>query len=234
MPIQILTIDSELRSAESMGYKTYLYPEDVNYKFPVIRWGNSMEYIGSNCTYNYEFEKVYNPRKAIRLNCDKLQSKKSISECVKIPKLYTKEVPLNVLCVIREINHSCGDNFHVKLGPVKLTRDQYAAEFLQTDTELRVWFALGKTLGAYRVPLRSNKITKYPCRSGWGYSYTSISKELSNSVIKAAKIIGLDFGAADILKYQDEYYFLELNSAPSVDHPVVREFFQKQINTIKA
>lgn len=234
MKIQILTIDSELTSAKSLGYPTFLYPEEVKiYSAPVVRWGNSFEFCERGCTDNYDFSRVYNPRAAIRLNCDKFTSKQKIATVAKIPTLYLERVPDKKLYVVRETHHSCGKGFVVKRGPFNLDYDSYAAEFIETDTEYRVWFALGKTLGAYRVRLNSNKITKYPCRSGWGYSYCSISKELSNSVVKAAEVIGLDFGAADVLYANNEYYFLELNSAPSVDHPVVRQFFQKEINKIK-
>jgi hypothetical protein len=56
--------------------------------------------------------------------------------------------------------------------------------------------------------------------------WRGISKDLRNQTLLAAKKIGLEFGAADVLFHKGKWYFLELNSAPSVDHRVVREFYQ--------
>jgi glutathione synthase/RimK-type ligase-like ATP-grasp enzyme len=47
--------------------------------------------------------------------------------------------------------------------------------------------------------------------------------------LKAAKIIGLEAGAADILSANGHYYFLELNSAPTIDLMRIERFYKRNI-----
>ena len=75
--------------------------------------------------------------------------------------------------------------------------------------------------------MKINEEQKYPCRSNWGYEFCDgISLELHHQTLMAAKKIGLEVGAADVLYYKGQWLFLELNSAASVDHRIVREFYQ--------
>lgn len=80
--------------------------------------------------------------------------------------------------------------------------------------------------------MKKNKESQFPCRSEWGYYFVNNIPKLSKQTLLAKKTIGLDFGAADVLKYKNEYYFLELNSAPSIDHWRLEEFYKKEINKL--
>lgn len=50
--------------------------------------------------------------------------------------------------------------------------------------------------------------------------------------MKAVKVIGLELGAADVLydPKTRKYFFLELNSAPTLDNERILTFFQKAIH----
>lgn len=230
--VTILTIESEFESAESLGYKTVMYC-DPRTEDTVIRWGNS-EIVGP------EYRKVVNPSKAISLNCHKLKALLKMSEVVKTPQTFTENVPSNRLVLIRPINHSNGDGFRVIRGPKPVPREHYGTTWVKTKTEYRVWFAWDQTACAKRVPItivdgqpvEPEPIKKFPCRSGWGYKFLEKTPDkLHDDVMKAAKKIGLDIGAADVLVKGEEFIFLELNSAPTVDDTRIREFYQNAINS---
>jgi predicted ATP-grasp superfamily ATP-dependent carboligase len=228
MNIHLLTIKSEQDSAKRLGFPVFagydsLFP-NVKPNDIVIRWGNSYG-------YGEDFKNVVNPGKIIASNCNKFWARKQIGEVVDIPKIYEKSVPKGVTAVVRPKEHSCGNDFEVKVGPFNVDYYQYASDFIDTDKELRVWFANGKTFGAVRVPWQDQKIEKYNCRSKWAYKYTEISSELSKQTLKAAAKIGLITGAADVLKKDGKYYFLELNSAPTIDTCTIERFFRENLIT---
>ncbi|MGC8733794.1 MAG: hypothetical protein ACP5RD_01940 [bacterium] len=43
---------------------------------------------------------------------------------------------------------------------------------------------------------------------------TNIPKELENSIVKFSRFTGLEFCALDFKKFNDNYYFLDINPAP--------------------
>lgn len=226
MNIHLLTIKSEADSAKRLGFPVYVgydslsphvKPNDI-----VIRWGNSYG-------FEYEFPKVVNKGENILRNCNKFWARQELGKIVDIPKMYSEKVPKGIVTVVRPKEHSGGSEFEIKTGPFTVDYSCYASEFIDTNKELRVWFANGKTFGAIRVPWEDQKIEKYNCRSKWAYKYTEISSELSQQTLKAAEKIGLVTGAADILKKDNKYYFLELNSAPTIDTCTIERFFRENL-----
>jgi glutathione synthase/RimK-type ligase-like ATP-grasp enzyme len=57
-------------------------------------------------------------------------------------------------------------------------------------------------------------------------------KDLRDQTLKAAKQIGLHCGAADIIIKGKKNYFLELNSAPSIDTNTLERFYRDGINKL--
>ena len=236
MAIKVLTIDSEYESAKRLGYPTHTFLGDYAYKFDndiIIRWGNSsLVYTREGSKYA-EFKNVINSSKAIKQNCRKHECIKLLAQIVNVPTLWEKKVPTKVLAVVRPIEHSSGNGFSVEEGPFDVKPGTYATSFIKTDREYRVWFCGDKTMVGRRVKMESNPSEKYPCRAGWGYSfYDKISLELHHQTLMAAKKIGLEVGAADILYFNGKWLFLELNSAASVDHRLVREFYQAALEEL--
>jgi hypothetical protein len=236
MAIKILTINSEHVSATRLGYPTHTYLGDYAYKFDndvVVRWGNSSYVYSRDGRRNVDFKNVINPADRIKLNCRKSDATKLLAQVVNVPTLYEKSVPKGTLAVVRPHEHAAGIGFSVVEGPHKIQPGTYGTRFLKTDAEYRVWFCGDKTMCGRRVKLKVNEDQTYPCRSNWGYEFCDgIAMELHYQTLMAAKKIGLDVGAADVLFYKKKWYFLELNSAASVDHRQVREFYQAALEEL--
>lgn len=234
MGVLVLTIESEFESAKNLGYptKTDVYQIDVETKDTVIRWGNSER-------FGRDFKTVVNPAKSIRANCHKLNALVAMSKVVDTPKSYTTEAKGKGKVLIRPIAHTGGVDFSVVSAPVKIDPEHYGTEWIETKTEYRVWFAWGKTICGKRVRViktddgwedDDTPEAEFPCRSSWGYSHFRYTPgKLHTDVLKAAEVLGLTTGAANVLVKDDRFIFLELNSAPSVDTPKITKFFKDAI-----
>ena len=227
-------------TVKQLGYSTSAwlegkvgdYDNDV-----IIRWGNHSTF-HNRLGLAREFRNVLNPAKAITLNINKVEAHKVLSQAVRTPKLYTRQTPAYGLFVVRPYSHQGGSGFKVveaKGKPIDLGGWSYATEFLRTDREFRVWFVGDRTIRARRAPMAEKKQggEKYPCRSNWGYIfYDNVGTNLHNYTIKAARAIGLDIGAADVLLANDKWYFLELNSSPSTDLPILNRWMKRSIDAL--
>lgn len=238
--IKVITIESERKSAEKLGWPTYSSPHfyvDDCENDVIIRWGYGAELYNRQMKLQ-EFTNVINPSKAIALNCDKNKALQKLASVVNTPKIYLKKVPKGKLVVYRSTSHTGGNGFNVQRGPIKIEMGRYATEFINTKTEFRVWFANGKTMMARRYTTNKEKLkAKYQCRSSYLYRfYKKVPKSLHDQVLKAANVIGLISGAADILYYRGKYYFTELNSSPSIDDSkgmLVKFYKNNLLNFIK-
>ena len=193
----------------------------------VLRWGNGYEY-GKR-----DFKNVLNPQEAIKLNCRKRDSLQAMAaQGVVIPRMYGKRVPAGALAVVRPNAHGGGEGFEVRKGPFPIPEGCYAIEFIPTRLEVRCWFCGSKTLWAYRISHdAARRADKYPCRSKWPYKFTNapVPKALHDQALLAARAVGLDCGAADVLVKDGRYYTVEINSAPAVDHPKITAFFKREL-----
>ncbi len=232
--IHILTVDGEYESALRLGYDSTItehsgdlkeYLKDV-----VVRWGNSSPIFTkiADKTQPAEFPRVINPAMAIRLNVDKCAALKILSKVVDTPKVWEqgKKVPPGVEAVHRVIHHHGGEGFNVQTGPFVVGKGFYATRWIPSTIEYRVWFCGENTMCGIRTK-RSPCTDKYPCRSMWGYDFKeSVPAQLHDATLAATKAIGLECGAADILDYGGRYYFLELNSAATIDKQVIEDFYR--------
>jgi glutathione synthase/RimK-type ligase-like ATP-grasp enzyme len=239
MAIKLFTIKSEHESAKRLGFPTSMNLENVTAKKHkddiIIRWGRScLVYEDERYIRTGEFTNVLNPSEAIRRNCNKRTARDLMSEVVTTPKTFRGSVPAGITAVLRPLEHAAGRDFIIKKGPYAFDSGWYATEFLKTDEEYRVWFCGGATFYAKRVALHGeDENNDYPCRSNWGYSYRDdVPLSLHRDTLAAAQAIGLEFGAADVLKYNGRYYFLELNSAPSIDTHTLERFFKNNLTLL--
>ena len=232
--VKVLTIDSEFKSAQKLGYPTDVafssrwadsYDRDI-----VIRWGNSYLYYSRDdeTKANSDFKNVVNSASSIALNCRKNEASQKMAAFVDTPKLYLGKVPKR-LVVVRPFRHSHGVGFRVLQGPFPLGKDTYATEYINTKTEFRVWYVKNHFLCAKRIPKRGQIVDKYPCRSEYCYSFCKMPAKLTRQVLLAARSLGISFGAFDVLKHKRKFYFCENNTAPTIDHKKIRLFFQKYI-----
>jgi hypothetical protein len=239
MSIKIYTCNSEVDSVRSLGFDVSVeiggnYAPSFSNDC-VIRWGNSRRIYNNASDKNNgivsEFPNVINSGKAIKANLNKLRSIEVMSTIVKTPKTFTFEVPEGVKAVIRPLEHSGGAEFNLVTGPYEIQEGYYGVEFLETDSEFRCWFINGKTLVGRRVATTEEQRRQAPCRSKWGYEYIhSEFAKLREQTLKAAKLLGIEVGASDVLKVGNEYVFLEINTAVSCDTNTVREFYKAGIN----
>ena len=195
----------------------------------VVRWGNSRLKMDPHTGRPMDdFTHVINPSAAIKLNCKKHEALGALAEVVRTPRMYKRIVPRRSLVVVRPFAHEAGEGFRVLRGPFRIDPNHYATEFIHTEVEYRVWFCGDRTLCAQRVPFRpgDGEGERYKCRSEWGYQFRRTPYALHHATLRAAKRIGLECGAADVLFKRRKYFFVELNTAPSVDHRRIRRFFQ--------
>ena len=238
--IRVLAIESEYESAKRLGIpnvSTFLYgrAEEFNNDL-IIRWGNSILYNNKDGTKVIEFKNVLNPSKSIHFNCTKSKSLQKLSTVVNTPKFYLSNeiVPENKLVVYRPDEHSGGKGFGVIKGEFKVNPYYYATEFIKTDTEFRVFYCGDKTMICKRITYNPERAKqKFVCRSLWNYSFLKkVPKILHNQVMKAKKVLNMDFGGFDILLSKGKYYFLENNSACTIDKSEIAKFYNDGIKSL--
>ncbi len=164
-------------------------------------------------------------------NCNKYQASITLSKVVNVPKLFDKKVPNGITAVVRPFSHTAGSDFKIIKGEYSLENGlEYASEFINTEIELRVWFVGNATMCAKRIPIDGNEQDKR-CRSLWSYKfcYKQTPEKLHDESIKAAKELNLDFGCFDVLVVGNKYYFLEANTASSLDNLRVERFYKENL-----
>lgn len=132
----------------------------------------------------------------------------------------------------RKFHHTRGtDIFIYRVRPL-LRGDRlsdYYTQMIPKQAEYRVWVYRNKALATYL------KVLDYPHKNGragrskevwnWanGYAYkfvepAQVTEGLKNIAIDAVEVLGLDFGAADVILGTDKkLYVLEVNTAPGVE-----------------
>lgn len=230
----VLTRPQNAVSAVKLGYPVVMASADVPSGSAVIRWGNGTE------PDKRGWPMVLNKKSVLELSTDKLEALRSMNRVVNTPTIYLDRIPHSTKAVIRPANHAEGSDFSVVTGPCFVPDGHHGTEFISPSREYRVWFVRGNYLVAKRVPrLSEGQSAEDLCRSKWGYSFVSeCFPKLAEEMAKARTAIPLDFGAVDVL-WKDgsggqpgKYYFLEFNSAPSLDHDRVKDFFKTHLQAI--
>lgn len=227
---EVLCIPKTATSAVKIGYKVASLSDVVNRREVIIRWGHSG---------GHEFPKVVNSSEAIIRAADKpLALRLMAAAGVNVPTMYTAGATLpeirGVKYVIRPDSHAEGNDFTLVPGGQRVPSGHHATKFLQPTREYRYWFCGADGITSRRVPRTSEGQTDNdPCRAKWGYAATRAPFNAQRrEADKAIRVIGLDFGAIDMLWHVDEekWYILEVNSAPSLDRQDVRDFMIRGIN----
>lgn len=227
----VLTRPENAKSAIKLGYPTVTEDSDIPSGASVIRWGNGLS------PDRRGWSMVLNKSTVLQLSTNKLEALRSLSRTVKTPEIYThgQTLPRGHRYVARPANHAEGSDFQLINGGVTCPTD-HATRFIEDTREYRVWFIRDKYLVARRVPRSSEGQTASdPCRSKWGYEFCSgIFEKLKTEMDKARLAIPLDFGAVDVLWHDESssWYFLEFNSAPSMDSERVLKHFQTHLKAI--
>ncbi len=227
----VLTRPENSKSAVKLGYPTVTDERQIPEGSNVIRWGNGMT------PDRRGWEVVLNKAAALAVSTDKLEALRKLSRVVNTPEVFVDGdiLPRGHRYVCRPANHAEGSDFELVNGGTQL-HGHHATRFIEDTREYRVWFVRDKYLCAKRVPRSSEgQSPDDPCRSKWGYGeYVTIFSKLKEEMAKARQAIPLDFGAVDVLWSESEgkWYFLEFNSAPSLDTSTLVKHFQTHLQAI--
>lgn len=149
----------------------------------------------------------------------------------------------------RNFHHTKGTDIRVyRVNPIPfhLFPDEripdYYTQIVPKSAEYRVWSYRRIPIGVYeKVLTYPNKLGRrgrsreiWNRRNGYGFFFRKsedLDAELRTLGASAVDGVGLDFGAADIIRGRDgKYYVLEVNSAPGVEGP--RQCIQSLVNHI--
>ena len=219
-------------SAVKLGYPTY-QAIPAGYRGNVINWGKSqLSYDGSVT--------ICNLPGSLMGTIDKRAFLKTLhANGISAPELLEAGNRAPSGWVVRPNEHAEGNEFQLTISQFEIMGGYHATKFITPANEYRVWF-FGRQnfLTAKRVPIPSLGQTESdPCKSKFGYSFGRPNYEKCVELIKRAlEVAKLDFGAFDMLWATDErkWYILEVNTAPSLDHSEVKNFFKTHFKTWEA
>lgn len=236
MSVVVLTRPENAVSAVRLGYPVVHDASRIPDGSVVIRWGDSQS------SESRSWAAVLNKRSVLQISTDKPAALRSLSRVVSTPRMFHSgdSLPRGKRYVVRPQTHSEGSDFSILEGGERVPSESHATELIENVNEYRVWFVREKYLVAKRVPRRSEGQSETDlCRSKWGYSFRDeCFPKLAEEMAKARTAIPLDFGAVDVLwKTGDgdtpgKWYFLEFNSAPSLDHDRVLGHFQTHLSRV--
>ena len=93
-------------------------------------------------------------------------------------------------------------------------------EFLNKVAEGRIHVFRGKVIDAVEKVRKSGTEPSLCWNHAKGYTFTHRLRhsvtDANDIAIKAVGILGLDFGAVDVILYNDKWYILEVNTAPGL------------------
>jgi hypothetical protein len=232
--IKLFTIGSEEKSAKKLEFETFCYIYNYTEDFDnsvVIRWGNSQRIRSRNGNVT-EFKNILNKAKSICTNCIKNKSLGILSNVVLTPTIYNAGdlVPKGIKVVYRYNEHTGGKDFRIMTGPFKVEYGFYGKEFINTKKEWRIFFVGEETMGSVRWKHKND--LDNVCRSLWSYEFKKIPEKLKQQTLLAKKALDLDFGCFDILEKDENYYFLEANTATTIDSRYILKFYQTGLNKL--
>lgn len=198
----------------------------------VINWGNSTQFDSRNAV-------VLNKPEAVALAVDKAASlKKWREDGVTVPDFYDSLVGVDRsgIYLARTVLHGSGG-----AGIVVVREEDEVPEaplytrYIPKREEYRIHVAFGRPIFAQQKRRereaeqdRNQKLIRN-YDNGWVFCPVDIPEDLGDVAVAACKSLGLDFGAADIIrgKYDGIGYVLEFNTAPGLSSPTLLESYGK-------
>lgn len=157
--------------------------------------------------------------KALEVAGDKFYSLFLFKEAgLPVPKSSTMASDLSFPMLGRRFKHSKGRDIIFIKKPSDMKKCDYYVEFLQVQEEYR-FHVIGDKVISVGIKLGGNKDSY--CRnldSGWTFKESTwrwkrIKTRMDVIAIKAVQVLGLDFGAIDIIVSDGKPYILEVNTA---------------------
>lgn len=196
------------------------YP-DVDSEF-LVRWGTSYD-----PAIDDSFQDVINSAESIALATNKLESLRVMSESeINVPMWNEDPEELVEQCgypiLGRKLRHARGSDIQLCLQKrdFRRRRDFYTS-YIPTNREFRV-----HVVGGEAVRIQAKYLDHPEMKKAWIRNYESgyrfrnprlrLRPERLQAAIRAVSVIGLDFGAVDLIIGDDNLtYILEVNTAPS-------------------
>lgn len=241
MKTVVFSSDGNAKSAVKLGYpvlshSTYFAGDPPEH---LIRWGRSDGMAPSSRTV--EYNKAPFIAQAARKDLSLAVMKEA---GISVPVIKQRGDRITRPTIVRPIYHAAGEDFTVCYSGT-IPADHIGTEYVNSEKEYRVWFTR-RPSGGYsslvgkRIPLtdedREMERREYKCRSKWGYSFLEeLPSVMARTAIPVMEKSKLDFGAIDLLWEGEEarkYYFLEVNTAPALDHREVNDFFRSNFRVL--
>jgi hypothetical protein len=197
----------------------------------VIRWGSRT---GVGYTPR---ETTINTQRALEQTTDKLQSLRDMDSAgIPVPDFTTDRDEISETfgypALGRAQEHTRGEdiNLIMQWRDAYLTSDNdYFVEYIPTEYEYRMHVVNGEVVKVHEKRLRS-EADNHPFirngETGWVFLEPRETPPPDEVAVDAVSSLGLDFGAVDIIKAEneDQHYVLEVNSAPSLDEANLQRY----------
>lgn len=187
----------------------------------IVRWGNSIP-------LNLENSIVYNTATANALASNKYKSRRlMLKEGISCPVLISN-VSNTFPVIARPHKHTKGQDFIILNNQEELTNhydinNWYYSEFIDKTQEFRVHCTHGKVLRLLEKPNPNNGNVMWNFDANEDMSFKIIKwsdakpyKNVITEALKAMDVVGLDFGAVDVILKDGKAYVLEINTSPNL------------------
>lgn len=208
----------------------------------LFRWG---------CTSICNAEHTVNKATAISLANNKTQTRRLLSEYQKtlkkniIPKTWydVEDNTITYPCIIRAEHHAQGRELYLCNNKEELVQytylpNYYITEYISKEKEYRVFVAQNRVVWVTeKTPGNPNDIAWNVAKGGRfdNVRWNDWPLRACRIALQTIEAVDLDFGGVDIIKDNNNYYVLEVNTAPSQTSPYRQECtgkaFQNIINT---
>lgn len=228
----IILAKNNKSSAVKLDLETKFMDYNPSEPVNIIRWGVTKTH--------RNFNEFFQPREGIILAADKLECRKTLlKENIPCPKIIDINNPTFPL-IARKKKHRMGRQFYFVENASQLTRAirrkaDYLQEFIDKDKEYRVHVFLNKVLIVQEKVGENKTVKNWNHSSGFVFEvipWSKIPKGLCEIAVKAIGVIGLHFGAVDIIQKDNDFYVLEINTAPGIDGGYTLERYNLMFNYV--
>lgn len=247
---ELTTIDEQEKlSKHSSAYRVGDIKKKWSKRDLIVRWGDS-----KNPELDSQLDgfgvKFLNKAKAIIRNTNKLKALELFRENgLNVPSIFYSKYDINKFPVLGRDRHHCGgtdiviingSNFGKNNHDLIPDKDFYIG-VIPSSNEYRFHVFNGVVIRITKKKFRGHDKDGNPVDEkgiikndtyGWGHSHVDIEDinySLLNLAIESVRIIGLEFGAVDMLISADgKPYVLEVNTAPRLNS-IGLEIYSKEI-----
>jgi glutathione synthase/RimK-type ligase-like ATP-grasp enzyme len=200
----------------------------------LIRWGSSKTFTG-------KAHRVLNKKKAIELARDKYNSLIVLKKAgIEVPKISQNPSDLKFPFLARKSHHQEAKDLFLCLQSrdtiqAKKSGADYYIQYVPTKKEFRIHIINDKIVKVFeKIPSYDDKMITFVRNNAFASFKTTDFDEANKIALKAVKILGLDFGAVDIILGDDnKLYVLEVNTAPRLNSNTLEIYVEEFTKLLK-